>query len=75
MFDSVLNSVLLGVIGEFYLSGVGFVCGYYDCVVMIVECFLFCLVGVGVGGCMYCIGDIVWFLFLGELEYLGCSDY
>lgn len=64
--------VLVGVIGELYIGGVGIVWGYLNCLELIIEwfiCYLF-----NEEECLYCMGDLVCYLFDGNLDYLRRID-
>lgn len=74
VFDNGLQLVLLGVVGEFYIVGIGLVRGYFCCFDLMVECFVVDLYGL-LGVWMYWIGDQVCWCVDGFLDYIGWVDY
>lgn len=60
-------------IGELYIGGQCLVCGYLGCFGQIVECFVVDLF-LGLGECLYCIGDLVCYCVDGQVEYFGWVD-
>lgn len=72
VFDCVFRLQFFGVVGELYIGGVGVVCGYLNWLELNVECFFVDFFVVG--GCFYCIGDLVCWLVDGNFEYFGCVD-
>lgn len=64
--------VLVGVMGEFYIGGVGLVKGYLNCLELIFEWFIFYLFKEGER--LYRIGDFVRYFFDGNIDYLGRMD-
>lgn len=73
VLDVEFNLLLVGVVGELCIGGLGLVCGYLGCLVLSVECFVVDLFLVD-GECLYCIGDCVCWNVDGVLEYFGCFD-
>lgn len=61
-------------VGELYLGGEGVVCGYLECLVLIVECFVLDFFGV-LGSWLYCSGDLICGCVDGVVDYFGWVDY
>lgn len=68
-----IDGVVVDGVGELLFGGVCVVCGYYGCLVFMVECFVFDVDG-EFGVCVYCIGDLVCLCDDGVYDYLGCFD-
>lgn len=72
VLDVSMNLVLVGVLGEMYIGGVGVVRGYWNCLDLIVEKFVYNLFVLGM--IMYKMGDLVKWLCDGNFIYLGWID-
>lgn len=73
IFDWVGYVQFVGIVGEFCVSGEGFVKGYYNCLELIEEKFILYLFMFG--ECMYKMGDFVRWLLNGDIEFIGWIDY
>lgn len=72
VLNELLKFVFLGVSGQFYIKGQGFVRGYFNRFQLIVERFVQNLYLLG--SFMYKIGDVVWRFFDGMFEFIGWVD-
>lgn len=70
--DYVDYCLLVGMVGEFCIGGQGVGLGYFNLVQFIEFVFGF---NFYVLGNWYWIGDLVWLLEDGNLEYIGCKDF
>lgn len=59
-------------VGEFYFGGVGLVCGYFNWLDLIIECFI--LYFFKDGEWLYWMGDLVRYMNDCNLEYIGRID-
>lgn len=75
VFDDCGCLVFCGVVGEFCIGGVGVVFGYCGKVEFMVVKFVNIEIDVmGVNECLFKIGDFVWMVYDGFIEFRGCRD-
>lgn len=73
VLDKSMKLVLIGVLGEMYISGDGIVRGYLNWLELIFERFMWNFFVLEVK--MYWMGDLVRWLLDGNIEYFGRIDY